>query len=95
MSEIMMNVPDWTRALHTKIHGNCIDYLVAALSGDPETIEGPGAPTWHASWATLAAASTAKRRPGMTRRCRSEYVGHAEKRDPQRKSWAFSAFLLS
>ncbi|HYV37355.1 MAG TPA: hypothetical protein VE988_16725, partial [Gemmataceae bacterium] len=34
----MLNVRDATQALHTKIHASRVDYLVAALSDDPETI---------------------------------------------------------
>jgi hypothetical protein len=39
MSEIMLNVRDAGRAVHNTIHGSRLDYVVAALSADPETIE--------------------------------------------------------
>jgi hypothetical protein len=39
MSEITLNVLDAARAVHTRIHASRVDYLVAALSADPETIE--------------------------------------------------------
>src|SRR5437868_11208786 len=39
MSEIMLNVRDGTRDLHTTIHASYVDPVVAALSADPETIE--------------------------------------------------------
>src|SRR5438270_290121 len=38
MSEISVTVRDTTQALHGRIHGSRVDYLVAALSADPETI---------------------------------------------------------
>lgn len=39
MSEILLNVRDASRALYGTIHGSRADYVVAALSADPETIE--------------------------------------------------------
>src|SRR2546421_13046438 len=39
MSEIKLSVTDATRGLHTTIHGSRLDYLAAALSADPETLE--------------------------------------------------------
>src|SRR3989442_13990790 len=39
MSEIMLKVPDAGRGLPNPIHGSRLDYVVAALSADPETIE--------------------------------------------------------
>jgi hypothetical protein len=39
MSEITITVRDATRDLHTRTHASRVDYLVAALSADPETIE--------------------------------------------------------
>ncbi len=39
MSEVKLNIRDATRAIHNTIHGSRIDYVVAALSADPETIE--------------------------------------------------------
>ena len=39
MSEVKLNIRDAKRAIHNTIHGSCIDYIVAALSADPETIE--------------------------------------------------------
>jgi hypothetical protein len=39
MSEIMLIVCDGTRAMHHTIHGSRLDYVVAALSADPETID--------------------------------------------------------
>src|SRR4051812_30307283 len=39
MSEIMLNVRDARRSQHRTIHASRIDFLVAALSADPETIE--------------------------------------------------------
>src|SRR5947207_1090861 len=38
MSEIMLNIRDATRSLHNTIHASRVDYLVAALSAEPETI---------------------------------------------------------
>jgi exonuclease III len=39
MSEIMLNVRNATRAIHKTTQGTRIDYVVAALSADAETIE--------------------------------------------------------
>src|SRR5438105_10191305 len=39
MSEIKLSVCDATRGLYTTIHGSRLDYLVAALSADPETLD--------------------------------------------------------
>jgi hypothetical protein len=38
MSEISLTVRDADRALHAHVHASRVDYLVAALSADPETI---------------------------------------------------------
>src|SRR5438105_14570838 len=38
MSEISLNVCDRAHALHARIHASRVDYLVAALSADPESI---------------------------------------------------------
>ena len=39
MSEIKLTVRDSTRSVHGTVHGSRVDYLVAAMSADPETLE--------------------------------------------------------
>src|SRR4051812_43812586 len=38
MSEISLTVRDAEHAIHAHVHASLVDYLVAALSADPETI---------------------------------------------------------
>jgi len=44
MSEIMLNILDGERAVHSRVHGSEGDRIVAALAADPETIAPPGGP---------------------------------------------------
>jgi hypothetical protein len=39
MSEILLNVLDAERSIHSRVHGNHADRVIAALSADPESIE--------------------------------------------------------